>query len=205
MSSKRQSMMPAAPPTPIDFVTDRTTPGAGGSVVIADAVAVVGTFPVTIHGDSVIHPRARLDARGGPVNIGRRCIVEERAVLGGGEGSVTLANYVSVETGATVEAGAILGEGSVIGPRCHVGSGAVVGKVGLLFRPLFLSLQCAVLLLTDSIARWPLAAESHLASDFQTSLSCTVLGRSGSGVTGVLALSTRGTSSRRARLRFYGS
>ncbi|ERS95982.1 dynactin 6 [Sporothrix schenckii 1099-18] len=145
--SKRQSMMPAAPPTPVHFVTDRTGGGGGGPVVMADAVYVVGTFPVTISGDSVIHPRARLDAKGGPVNIGRRCIVEERAVVGGGaafsasnsnvavpgsfpspEGSVTLGDYVSVETGSALEAGVVVGQGSVVGPRSQIGSGAVIGR-----------------------------------------------------------------------------
>lgn len=148
--SKRQSMMPAAPPTPVHFVTDRTG-GGGGPVVMADAVYVVGTFPVTISGDSVIHPRARLDAKGGPVNIGRRCIVEERAVVGGGaafsaassnvpvpgsfpspEGSVTLGDYVSVETGSVLEAGAVVGQGSVVGARSQIGSGAVIGRVSRL-------------------------------------------------------------------------
>ncbi|CAK7270145.1 hypothetical protein SEPCBS57363_003955 [Sporothrix epigloea] len=156
MSTKRQSVMPAAPPTPVHFVSDRSG-GDGGSgngsdsrssrVVMADAVYVVGAFPVTISGDTVIHPRARLDAKGGPINIGRRCIVEERAILGGGgsssqnsgsvslpgsfpspEGSVTLGDYVSVETGAVVEAGAAVGEGSVVGARSLIGSGAVIGR-----------------------------------------------------------------------------
>lgn len=124
---------------------------------MADAVYVVGTFPVTISGDSVIHPRARLDAKGGPVNIGRRCIVEERAVVGGGaafsaassnvpvpgsfpspEGSVTLGDYVSVETGSVLEAGAVVGQGSVVGARSQIGSGAVIGRVSRL-RSTFIS------------------------------------------------------------------
>ncbi|CAK7198569.1 hypothetical protein SEUCBS139899_001232 [Sporothrix eucalyptigena] len=145
MSTKRQSLMPTAPPTPVHFVTDRSSGSSSGHVVMADAVYVVGTFPVTISGDSVIHPRARLDAKGGPVNIGRRCIVEERAIVGGGsvsqnnnvalpgsfpspEGSVTLGDYVSVETGAVLEAGAVVGQGSVVGARSQIGSGAVIGR-----------------------------------------------------------------------------
>ncbi|CAK7211982.1 hypothetical protein SBRCBS47491_001308 [Sporothrix bragantina] len=155
MSTKRQSLMPAAPPTPVHFVTDRSdSSNSGGDghsrsshVVMADAVYVVGTFPVTISSDTVIHPRARLDAKGGPVNIGRRCIVEERAIVGGGgstssnsgavslpgsfpspEGSVTLGDYVSVETGAILEAGAVVGQGSVVGARSQIGSGAVIGR-----------------------------------------------------------------------------
>ncbi|CAK7270217.1 hypothetical protein SEPCBS119000_003975 [Sporothrix epigloea] len=151
MSTKRQSAMPAAPPTPVHFVPDRSG-GDGGDgrsshVVMADAVYVVGAFPVTISSNTVIHPRARLDAKGGPINIGRRCIVEERAVVGGGgssshhsgpvslpgsfpsrEGSVTLGDYVSVETGAVIEAGAAVGQGSVVGARSQVGSGAVIGR-----------------------------------------------------------------------------
>ena len=147
MSSKRQSLMPAAPPTPVHFVTDRSSSGTDGQgharsshVVMADNVYVVGTYPVTISSDTVVHPRARLDAKNGPVNIGRRCIVEERAVVGGGgtsqsanmptpEGSVTLGDYVSVETGAVLEAGAVVGQGSVVGARSQIGSGAIIGRV----------------------------------------------------------------------------
>ncbi|CAK7243161.1 MAG: hypothetical protein STHCBS139747_004672 [Sporothrix thermara] len=146
MSSKRQSLMPAAPPTPVHFVTDRSSSGTDGQgharsshVVMADNVYVVGTYPVTISSDTVVHPRARLDAKNGPVNIGRRCIVEERAVVGGGgtsqsanmptpEGSVTLGDYVSVETGAVLEAGAVVGQGSVVGARSQIGSGAIIGR-----------------------------------------------------------------------------
>ncbi|OAA62687.1 transferase hexapeptide domain containing protein [Niveomyces insectorum RCEF 264] len=137
--SKRLSTLPAAPATPVHFVPDGSGSGSGyGSIVMADNVAVVGTFPVTVSGDAVVHPRARLDAQAGPVNIGRRCIVAERAVVGGAtgspesttapEGSVTLADYVSVETGAAVAAGAVVGQGSVVQARSLVGAGAVIGR-----------------------------------------------------------------------------
>ncbi|EFX01157.1 transferase hexapeptide domain containing protein [Grosmannia clavigera kw1407] len=135
--SKRPSALPAAPPTPVVFVGTSSdgTQSAAVTVVLADAVAIAGTFPVTFASDSVVHPRARLDARAGPLNIGRRCIIEERATLGGGPPSergasttVTLQDCVSVETGAQVEAGATIGSGTVVGARSIVGRGAVIGQ-----------------------------------------------------------------------------
>jgi len=87
----------------------------------------------------VIHPRARLDSTGGPVNIGRRCIVHERTHVGAGadpdaadpaEGSVTLGDCVTVEVGAVVETGGTaVGEGTIVGVACRVGRGASIGKV----------------------------------------------------------------------------
>jgi dynactin 6 len=132
MSSKRHSMMPSAalagPKAPVNF---------SSSVTIAESAIVTGAYPVTISSESVIHPRARLDSTGGPVNIGRRCIVHERTHVGAGadadteaEGSVTLGDCVTVEVGAVVETGGTtVGEGTIIGVGCRVGRGASVGKV----------------------------------------------------------------------------
>lgn len=109
------------------------------SALLAESAQLVGTFPVTLSSESVIHPRARIDAQAGGVHVGRRCIVHERAVVGASPSSsgrvtstgVTLGDYVTVETGATVEAGenTVVGEGTTVGAGSVVGAGAKVGKV----------------------------------------------------------------------------
>ncbi|AEO58937.1 hypothetical protein MYCTH_2306711 [Thermothelomyces thermophilus ATCC 42464] len=130
MSSKRHSMLPpvsSGPKPPVQF---------SSSIVIADSAVLTGTHPITIHSESVVHPRARLDSLAGRVTIGRRCVVHERATVGAvgasgrvTEAAVTLADYVTVEVGAAVEAGdTFIGEGTVVGVGAKVGAGAVIGK-----------------------------------------------------------------------------
>lgn len=128
-SNKRNSIMPAAsqagPKAPVHF---------SSSITIHDSAILSGMYPITISSESVVHPRARLESEGGPVNIGRRCIVQERVLLGAGgnraEGSVTLGDYVTVEAAANIECGGtMVGEGTVVGVGCKIGSGAFIGKV----------------------------------------------------------------------------
>ncbi|KAL8392601.1 hypothetical protein RB595_002700 [Gaeumannomyces hyphopodioides] len=130
-SNKRHSVMPAAaqagPKAPVIF---------SSSITIADQAMLSGMYPITVSSESVIHPRARFDSAGGPVNVGRRCIVHERAVLGAPgtnnhyvEGSVTLADLVTVEAAAVVECGGTyVGEGTTVGVGCRIGAGASIGK-----------------------------------------------------------------------------
>ncbi|KAI6322321.1 hypothetical protein MCOR29_004826 [Pyricularia oryzae] len=127
-SNKRSSIMPAAsqagPKAPVHF---------SSSITIHDSAILSGMYPITISSESVVHPRARLESEGGPVNIGRRCIVQERVLLGAGgnraEGSVTLGDYVTVEAAANIECGGtMVGEGTVVGVGCKIGSGAFIGK-----------------------------------------------------------------------------
>lgn len=134
--SKRQSLMPAAPPTPVHIVSHPRCKNP----VMADGLSITGTFPVFVGGDSVIHPKCKLDAKTGPVKVGMRCIVEERAVIGGAatslnapgvvpEGTVKMGDYVTIETGAMVDAGVTINTGCQIGQKCQIGAGAVLGKV----------------------------------------------------------------------------
>lgn len=134
MSIKRHSVLPASGP--------KAPANLAPTIVIAETAVLTGAFPITVSDHSVIHPRVRLDSAHGPVNIGRRCIVLERAHVGapvtgagagGGEGSVTIGDNVTLEVGAVVETGGtVVGEGSVLGVGCRVGGGASVGKVSLL-------------------------------------------------------------------------
>ncbi|KAL2261083.1 hypothetical protein VTK26DRAFT_4718 [Humicola hyalothermophila] len=147
MSSKRHSILPpvsqAGPKPPVHF---------SSSITIADSALLSGTHQISVHSESVIHPRARLDSHLGRVSVGRRCLVYERAHLGaapagpsgaanpgpgigaasgdggdtGGGGvavvAVRLEDYVVVEVGATVEGGE-----TVLGEGTTVGVGARVG------------------------------------------------------------------------------
>ena len=121
----------AGPKAPVHF---------SSSIVIADSAILTGEYPITISSESVIHPRAKLESNGGPVNIGRRCIVAERTNVGAApraedadveaEGSVTVGDYVTLEVGTVIETGGTtIGEGTVIGIGCRVGTGASIGKV----------------------------------------------------------------------------
>ncbi|KAL8392602.1 hypothetical protein RB595_002700 [Gaeumannomyces hyphopodioides] len=144
-SNKRHSVMPAAaqagPKAPVIF---------SSSITIADQAMLSGMYPITVSSESVIHPRARFDSAGGPVNVGRRCIVHERAVLGAPgtnnhyvEGSVTLADLVTVEAAAVVECGGTyVGEGTTVGVGCRIGAGASIGKYLITNDSTALSLPC---------------------------------------------------------------
>jgi dynactin-6 len=131
-SNKRHSIGPpvsqSGPKPPVNF---------SSSITIADTAMLTGSNPITISSESVIHPRAKIDSLGGRINIGRRCIVHERATIGAvgtegmmSENAVTLGDYVTVEVTASLEAGeTVIGNGTVIGVGAKVGRGAVIGKV----------------------------------------------------------------------------
>lgn len=123
--SKRQSTMPAAPKPPTSF---------SSNTVVSDTASLTGTNLITVRGDTIIHPRAKIISANAPVSIGSYCIVSERSTVGLQSTSSTQAegvvieDYVVVEVGATIEAKHV-GEGSVIEINAQVGKGAVIGKV----------------------------------------------------------------------------
>ncbi|GAB1315875.1 Dynactin subunit 6 [Madurella fahalii] len=131
MSSKRHSILPpvsqSGPKPPVHF---------SSSITIADSALLTGANLITVSSESVIHPRAKLDSLAGRINIGRRCVVHERAVIGAvgtsgriTEAAVTLGDYVTVEVGASIEAGdTVIGEGTTVGVGAKVGAGAMIGK-----------------------------------------------------------------------------
>ncbi|KAJ4293844.1 hypothetical protein N0V88_005358 [Collariella sp. IMI 366227] len=130
MSSKRHTILPRflRPQTPIHF---------SSSITIADSALLTGTHLIAIHSESVVHPRAKLDSLAGRINIGRRCIIHERAALGAvgtsgriTEAAVTLGDYVTIEVAATIEAGeTVIGDGTVnctLAPHTEIAPGDVV-------------------------------------------------------------------------------
>lgn len=144
MSSKRHSILPpvsqAGPKPPVHF---------SSSVTIADSALLTGTGLIEVGAESVVHPRARLESLAGRVTVGRRCVVQERTVIGAPPSTssrvtaattteaagaapvaVKLGDYVTVEVGASIEAGdTAIGEGTTVGVGAKVGAGAVIGKV----------------------------------------------------------------------------
>ncbi|KAL1836498.1 hypothetical protein VTJ49DRAFT_5072 [Mycothermus thermophilus] len=95
MSSKRHSILPSAsqsgPKPPVHL---------SSSLTIADSAVLTGTHQITVHGESVIHPRARLDSHAGRVTIGRRCVVHERATIGSSSSGLASARSSAVLSSA---------------------------------------------------------------------------------------------------------
>ncbi|KAJ4414503.1 hypothetical protein N0V82_007900 [Gnomoniopsis sp. IMI 355080] len=138
-SNKRHSILPplkdSGPKAPVRF---------SSSLIIAESAILTGTHIITLRTESLVHPRAKIESAAGPVDVGKRCIVQERthvgavpagAALSTGEAGaenttgVTLHDYVTIQACAVVEAGGtVVGEGSVIGVGAKVGRGAVIGE-----------------------------------------------------------------------------
>ncbi|RDL39654.1 uncharacterized protein BP5553_03994 [Venustampulla echinocandica] len=132
-SSKRASMMPAAPKPPTFLAS---------TLIIADQASLTGTHLITLGSNTVVHPRTKLNSTYASITIGNNCILSERSMIGlqseatGNENEgVLIENGVVVEVGATVEALSI-GEGCLIEINARIGKGAVLGK-------LCLGMECA--------------------------------------------------------------
>jgi dynactin-6 len=113
-----------------------------GCVVCSESV-IEGPFGVSIGAGSVVHPRATICARFGPVVIGANCVVEEfaciRAPADSAEG-IEIGNMNLLRVGCVVEAS--LGSGNLVDCRARVpagtglGSGCVVGPAITIDAPL---------------------------------------------------------------------
>ncbi|KAL2266171.1 hypothetical protein VTJ83DRAFT_5523 [Remersonia thermophila] len=82
------------------------------SLTIAELAVLTGAHHISIHSESVIHPRARLDSLAGRVTIGRRCVVHERAMIGGSASSgLTSARSSVASPGVLSPTAAVAGSG----------------------------------------------------------------------------------------------
>ncbi|KAF2860104.1 trimeric LpxA-like protein, partial [Piedraia hortae CBS 480.64] len=108
------------------------------SAVVADKAQLIGSYPIEIGENAVIHPWARICATKGRVVIGRSCIVYEMTVIGHSDmdapvqdQDVVLGEGVTVESRAvvqaksignrtTIEVGAVIGHGAVVGQWCKI-------------------------------------------------------------------------------------
>ncbi|KAI1472909.1 trimeric LpxA-like protein [Daldinia caldariorum] len=131
-SSKRQSILPrvqSGPKAPVNF---------SSSIIIADSALLTGNHTINISGETVIHPRAKLDSSNGRITIGRRCIIHERTSIGAASADPTpsesrdgvfISDCANIEVGAVLESGGtLIGEGCLVGVGCRVGKGARLGK-----------------------------------------------------------------------------
>lgn len=147
-ATKRHSILPplkdAGPKAPVRF---------SSSLIIADSAILTGVHTITLRTESLVHPRARIESHAGPVDVGKRCIVQERTIVGAlpltpgpvptkktdpADGhdadsgkdknnnnttGVTLRDYCVVEAAAVIESG-----GTVIGEGTRVGVGSRIGR-----------------------------------------------------------------------------
>lgn len=152
-NNKRHSILP-----PLKDTGPRAPVRFSSSLVIAESAILTGTHTITLRTESLVHPRAKIESQMGPVDIGKRCIVQERThvgaipasppghVPGKSEGvaeddvgnGVKVHDYCTIEAGVVVEAGGtVIGEGSRVGVGSRIGRGAVIGEVSAnLLKPL---------------------------------------------------------------------
>ncbi|KAH0293124.1 trimeric LpxA-like protein [Aureobasidium namibiae CBS 147.97] len=104
------------------------------SAIISDKAVIVGTHPVSIGENVVLHPFAKIVSNTGAVRIGKNCVVEDRATVGLSDSpgafagtTVELEESVSVESGSIVQAEKI-GTGSTVEANSTLGPGVIVGK-----------------------------------------------------------------------------
>lgn len=118
------------------------------SAIISDKAVIVGTHPVSIGENVVLHPFAKVVSNTGAVRIGKNCVVGDRATVGLGDSpgafagtTVELEESVSIESGSIVQAEKI-GTGSTIEANSTLGPGVVLGKVSNLSRFMVVSVPC---------------------------------------------------------------
>ncbi|KEQ94543.1 hypothetical protein AUEXF2481DRAFT_6020 [Aureobasidium subglaciale EXF-2481] len=103
------------------------------SAIISDKAVIVGTHPISIGENVVLHPFAKITSNTGAVRIGKNCVVGDRATVGLSDSpgsyagtTVELEDGVSVESGSTVQAEKV-GAGSTIEANSTLGPGVVIG------------------------------------------------------------------------------
>lgn len=192
-SNKRHSILPplkdSGPKAPVRF---------SSSLIIAESAILTGTHIITLRTESLVHPRAKIESTAGPVDVGKRCIVQERTHVGavpsgvvvpaspGAEtagdntAGVVLHDYVTIQACAVVEAGGtVVGEGSVIGVGAKIGRGAVIGEVRLETSFILLSaFQAMLFIVTDAacvIVLHDISANYHCLWHQDSRIHCRVL------------------------------
>jgi dynactin-6 len=105
------------------------------SAIISDKAVIVGTHPVSIGENVVLHPFAKIVSNTGAVRIGKNCVVGDRATVGLGDSpgtfagtTVELEESVSIESGSIVQAEKV-GTGSTVEANSTLGPGVIVGRV----------------------------------------------------------------------------
>jgi carbonic anhydrase/acetyltransferase-like protein (isoleucine patch superfamily) len=136
MATNASTALPA-PPAASAHPFVQVLPGA---VVCSEAV-LEGPHTILIGANAIVHPRAVLSARLGPITLGANCVVEECAILRAtNDGGISLGASNLLRVACVVEAD--LGTGNVVDVRAVVpassglGNGCVVGCGVVLDAPL---------------------------------------------------------------------
>lgn len=122
-SLKPQRVLSAASPSisPSNLTTHPSTS-------LSPRATVLGVHTVTLGADTTIHPFAVLDATAGPIRIGARCTVWEKAcVAASGPEGLDMGDDVRLLPGAVVGA-RVVGDGCRIAPHGTVMRGAVLER-----------------------------------------------------------------------------
>ncbi|KAI9725933.1 MAG: hypothetical protein M1828_002260 [Chrysothrix sp. TS-e1954] len=127
--------------TGVETLSSRPPTTLAPDCIIAERATLIGKHRVTIAAGAIVHPFACIDSTYGPVEIGERCLIWERAVVGGGSavGSrkdqteevstrIVLAEDVEIKSGVTVEAGATIGAHTEIDVGAMVEANATIGE-----------------------------------------------------------------------------
>lgn len=124
-SAKRASVAPTVPPS-------KPPCQIHSLAIISDKAQIIGTEPVKIGENTVLHPYAKIVTQGGSVVIGKNCVIGSNAVVGvtkeSGQGDVILGDGVNIESNAVVEAKTV-GDGTAVEVSARLGRGAVIGRV----------------------------------------------------------------------------
>jgi len=99
------------------------------STSLSPRATVLASHPITLGASTTIHPFAVLDATAGPIRIGARCAVWERArVAAAGPEGVDVGDDVVLLAAAAVDGARVLGDACRVGSLATVMRGAVLER-----------------------------------------------------------------------------
>ena len=104
---------------------------------VADKAQLISSssdpHPIIIGAECVIHPFAKLDSSKGPIALGQRSVVWEKATLGGEKGAESRSRPTSQASSAAEDEDAVrvktisIGDGTVIHPHARIAGPATIG------------------------------------------------------------------------------
>lgn len=143
-----ERMTPVKPENPKDNLK------LGSGCTVCDESEIVGD--VTIGNGTIVHPRAQIIAESGPIVIGEKNLIEDKACIinkcNSNKGSapvVVIGNYNVFEVGSRCESFKV-GDNNVFESKCHVGqevevsNNCIIGGGCVLTYPQLLPENCAV-------------------------------------------------------------
>ncbi|EED17411.1 transferase hexapeptide domain protein [Talaromyces stipitatus ATCC 10500] len=117
---------PAPPPRAPVSVHSTTT--------VSETTAFHGTYPITIGSGTVIHPRVRIQAFEGPVQIGDGCIIGEKTIIGDIKESTSAPTSTSDGILTRISSSVVIGPQTTIRTGAYIRSAAVVDSLATINR-----------------------------------------------------------------------